>query len=570
LPCAGAAARADEAVVPESRRLPPGAPLAAIAAVGLVLAVLWPPEIDPRGLIAAGLVAALMLVLLAARPRGSCAPPPWTLLLLPPAAGALLLAACRSRALDEAAAAATLVVVGVLGRRLSAAPPWRRALLALVVVLATGAAARAAIQVHVSYPREAAALRAAGTEDTAGMEGRLLRGRPAGPFSLPAALGGFLSLSLPAALGASIGARGARTRLAAALAALLQIYALLLCRSLGALLAAGAGVVLALPILAPRRLRLAVPCALLLVAGAAAVVARSRPEIGGSPAADPLSLRAGNWGAAGRMILDHPLAGVGPGSFGTAYTRYRREGMNETRYAHNSYLQAAAGWGIWAAWPLAALAAAVARALLRAARERDAERLLCLAAGAGFLLHNLVDFTAFLPGVALPAALVIGLGLSARAGPDRPGPGGPRTPRARAALLAAALLAAALAAHAVAAGRSALLLRAAQDAARDGQVDRAADLARAAAAVRPADPDPHAFLAQLVLNERMHDPRLRAEGRAAADRALRLDREAAILHYTRGLYHQAAGEIADAYRERHAARRLYPLKPLYAPQADTP
>src|SRR3989442_57758 len=46
-----------------------------------------------------------------------------------------------------------------------------------------------------------------------------------------------------------------------------------------------------------------------------------------------------------------------------------------------------------------------------------------LAAGAAFLVHNLVDFTAFLPGVAIPAAILIGLGFGpgdAAAPPERP------------------------------------------------------------------------------------------------------------------------------------------------------
>jgi hypothetical protein len=67
----------------------------------------------------------------------------------------------------------------------------------------------------------------------------------------------------------------------------------------------------------------------------------------------------------------------------------------------------------------------------------------------------------------------------------------------------------------------------------------------------------------MFLAHGMADPDLRAAGERAAERVVGLDPEAAIGHYTRALYHQAAGEIAPAYRERRAAHLLYPLKPLY-------
>jgi hypothetical protein len=537
--------------------------MAGAAGLLLTLAVVLPPEIHPAGRIAVQVVAALALLLLAA--RGGCALPGSTLPLLPLAIAPLLAAACRSRAVDEAAAAATLLAAGLLGRRVAAGARSRRILVALLVVLATGAAVRAAIQHHVTYPRQAAELRAIGPEDVTGLRGRLERGRPSGPFSLPAALGGFLGLSLPAALVAAARSRRPGVRLAAGAAALLQGYALVLSRSIGALSAAAAGVALVLPLLAPRRPGRGLAGVALLALAGALLFARSRPEIGGPAGSRPSALRAGNWSAAVRMILDHPLAGTGPGSFGTVYTRYRRPGMNETRYAHNSYLQAAAGWGAWVALPLGLLLGCVATAARRAWLERDAERLPALAAGSGFLLHNLVDFTAYLPGVAIPAALIIGLGLGP--GGEAAAPAGTGARRRRLAGAAAALMAVCLSAHGVAAGRTAMLLDAALSAAAGGDLDRAAALARRAIASRPGDPEPHAFLAQLVLNERLHDPRLRAEGVAAAERALALDPEAAILHYTRALYHQAAGETAAAYRERYAAHRLYPLKPIYAPES---
>src|SRR5206468_5685323 len=95
-------------------------------------------------------------------------------------------------------------------------------------------------------------------------------------------------------------------------------------------------------------------------------------------------------------------------SFGTFYPRYMRPGMNETRYAHNSYLQVIAGWGVWAIVPMLGVLLAFARKLRESWRGRAGE-LPYAAAAASFLVHNLMDFTAFLPSVAIPGALLVGL-----------------------------------------------------------------------------------------------------------------------------------------------------------------
>ena len=117
--------------------------------------------------------------------------------------------------------------------------------------------------------------------------------------------------------------------------------------------------------------------------------------------------------------------------------------------------------------------------------------------------------------------------------------------------------------HAVIPCRAASLMATAQQRAQDGDVAGAARAARSASEVRPGDPDPQAFLAQLVLVHHMADPALRRSGEVAAERALCLDPEQAVLHHTRALYHAAAGEIAAAYREERRAHQLFPLKPEY-------
>ncbi len=338
----------------------------------------------------------------------------------------------------------------------------------------------------------------------------------------------------------------------------------MLTRSVGGLIAAAVSLALSLPVLAPRHRRLLlvlIPLAAAILAGTA-LVARG-PEMTG-PGADPLSLRAGNWRVALEMIRDHPLFGTGPGSFGTFYPRYMRPGSNETRFAHDSYLQIAAGWGVWTLVPLGAFLSTIA-SRLRAAWKRADPALVPLAAGASFLVHNFIDFTGFLPGVALPAAVLIGLGLPApgmRRDEDRSP--APLFRRCLVAAIVVVFLGLSFQTHGAATG-----VARARESALAGDVQEALEQARLAARLRPGDPAPHAFIAEWVLANASGDPSLRREGRLQAEQAVRLDPESAVQHFDLSLFLAADGEAAAAYRERFAAHRLFPLKDTYTlPVAD--
>ncbi|HEX9427533.1 MAG TPA: O-antigen ligase family protein [Candidatus Polarisedimenticolia bacterium] len=553
-------------------RLAPLSPVVVPIALLPVLAVAWPPELFPWSRVAVHLIALLGLFLAIFHegdPPSFISSPPWLSRwipgLLPFAGGAILSAACRSRAIDELSDALLLIVAGFLGWWTARRSGAKQAAALLMAALGCGVAVDAIVQHWVIYPSAASALRSSGGAGSAAILNVLEAGRPSGPFILPAALGGFLALSLPLTL-ALLGPGVDRARRAVLYLALAtQVYALVLTRSFGAVIALAAALLLALAIRKPRRrVAMAAVVVLLAVLGAGWFLVSRRLEVEAAAGNDPLSLRWGNWRAACMMIREHPFFGVGPGSFATAYPRFMHPGMNETRYAHNSYLQAAATWGLWIAAPVGAILLAFARRV-RAAGPDDPIGAGLLAAGASFLVHNLGDFTAWLPSLALPAGLLLGLatGLS---------PGAPEAARRRngrrAFLLSTVLAVAALdLRHQVNGARMRAALAAAADAAQHLDFDRALREARRAAALRPDDPEPHAFLAELILDRLPSQPLLVREGEVESDRALTLDPEAAILHYTRALYHQAAGESAAAYRERFAARKLYPEKSLYrAPQ----
>jgi hypothetical protein len=546
--------------------------LRALACALLALAVLRPPETYAwSGAVCSVLLAAAgCLAWLGA--EGPPLPPAWTAGLLPLALVAVTAASCRARAFDEAGAALTLILAALLGRALARDTSGRDTVARILAVLGSIAAVLAVLQHHVTYPELLRGLATAADPPSPYVIARLQGGRPSGPFTLPAALGGFFALTLPLTL-LLLRRRADRWQQGALLAAaVLQAYALVLTRSLGGLAAAAVSLVLSLPFLAPRRrgiLLAAVPLAAVAI-GFLFLQAR-RTEVD-APGGDPLLLRAGNWRAAAEMIRDHPLFGTGPGSFGTFYPRYLRPGMNETRYAHDSYLQVISGWGLWSIVPISGFLLAFATRLGRAWRRR-AEDLPFAAAGAAFLAHNLIDFTAFLPGVAIPSALLVGMSFrpgdpmaeetpeaSRRALNEARGPG---LAKARGALAAAAMIL--FLGHALLSARSEILLREARSAATDGHQEDALALARRASRTRRGDPVPRAFIAEWVLAHGMNEEALRREGERQAERAVRLDPESAILHHDRSLYFRAAGETAQAAREQFSAHLLFPLRETYRP-----
>jgi hypothetical protein len=543
--------------------------LRALAVALLVPAVLRPPETYAWS----GAVCAILLASagwLAWRSAdGAPLLPAWTAGLLPLAGASLLLSSCRARAFDEAGLVSTVVLAAILGKAIASDRRGREVVAGVLMALGAIAAVLAVLQAHVIYRQELQSLLEGPGQVSPYVLARLRDGRPAGPFTLPAALGGFFALTLPLTLSGarSLTGRGMRGVLVAS--ALLQAYALFLTRSIGGLAATAVSVSLSLPFLAARRRLLLLAAVVLVVLAAGAHFRHARSQEFGAPGGDPFLLRAGNWQAAAGMIHDHPLFGTGPGSFGTFYPRYMRPGMNETRYAHNSYLQVIAGWGVWTIVPLLGVLLALARRLRESWRGRGAE-LPYAAAAASFLAHNLMDFTAFLSSVAIPGALLFGLafrssetvpvGAVARP-PARTGRGAAPPVVLRAILLGAVLIA--FAGHSVVSALATDLLDRARAAAVEGSDLEALSLARRAGRARPSDPAPRAFVAEWVLAHGMNDGVLSLEGRSQAESAVRLDPESAILHYDLSLYMRAYRETGAAYREQWTAHLLFPLKQDY-------
>lgn len=196
----------------------------------------------------------------------------------------------------------------------------------------------------------------------------------------PGELGAFLVLPCLIAQ-ALIFRRTGRSRLLAALALALCLYAVALTQTLAALGALAAGSVLLWALLLPRRqsvLLFGGGAALALVLALGVAPLRDRIVAKGVQARSGdwnsvLTGRLDGWSAAALMFREHPWTGVGHGAYRPEYVPAMNELLDRGHQmypqhlqpvfanAHNEYLEAAAEWGIvgiaalaWALWVLLA------------------------------------------------------------------------------------------------------------------------------------------------------------------------------------------------------------------------
>ncbi|HTZ11601.1 MAG TPA: O-antigen ligase family protein, partial [Candidatus Margulisiibacteriota bacterium] len=101
------------------------------------------------------------------------------------------------------------------------------------------------------------------------------------------------------------------------------------------------------------------------------------------------------------IIRAFPWTGVGLGNFNLIHSRY----------SHNSYLQIWAEMGIFGLASFLWLIFAISREALKnmGSSSHKKEIAVLSAAGAAFLLHNLLDFSFFLPEVAFIWWVILGL-----------------------------------------------------------------------------------------------------------------------------------------------------------------
>jgi len=530
---------------------------------------LLPPETRGEALAGAALLVALLTLLLwPAVSRRSLAPSAVVI--------GLVLAAVSARAGAAPATAIEPVALVVLATAAgiaaaTAASDRRFASLVPGIAAAVGgaAAAHGIYQKLWGLERVATIVTADPTiPDAPAMLHKLEAGRAFAGFATPAALGGFLALTLPLAVAFAAGTRGARRALWIAAAAV-QLGGLAATASVTAAGSLAAASLLAFLLWRGSRVVLLAGLGTLLVLLAAVAMQRGAPLDPRDPQG-PWRQRTANWRAAWEVARDNPWLGVGPGAYAEAILAHRRPGDNEARHAHNLPLEIAAEVG----WPAAVLGSGVFFALflgpLWQARDDSVGpgRRAAAIGLASFALHNLADFTFAMPSILWTAAIL--RGIVARRSTMGGGLGllPPHRGFVDATALAAVIV---LAVTAALGGVAREFRREARAAAHLNEDGRALALAARAVSLAPWDIDAAVAFAAATLG-RGEPSRIPEETQSPAlepaERAVRLAPTRASARDLRARARLAVGDQAGALADWEQAARLDPGRPEYARARD--
>lgn len=118
-----------------------------------------------------------------------------------------------------------------------------------------------------------------------------------------------------------------------------------------------------------------------------------------------IEVRLDYWRATWRMILDYPLFGSGLGTFSSLYAQHKIPFAEETRMAHNNYLQVFSEMGILGVlsflWMWVAFLKAGWRKIKESSKKHEKALLLgCYVGVITFLINSFGYFCLYIPGIA--------------------------------------------------------------------------------------------------------------------------------------------------------------------------
>jgi tetratricopeptide (TPR) repeat protein/O-antigen ligase len=268
-------------------------------------------------------------------------------------------------------------------------------------------------------------------------------------FVNPNHLAGFLGLCSPVALGLALSARDRQDRALYGFMGVIAGVGVFMSLSRGGIVAFCAGCVFLFIFAATRRSRKlrrvalvqAMAAVVLVLAGYLAydTVIKELKTLGDVKAvAEEVKIRS--WAGTLPMMADHPVVGIGRGAYATVYPRYKTVEANRTfHHPENGVLQNMVEWG-----PLVGILFVglfLLAFLLALARARQSYSMGgCLAGIFIVSLHNLVDFSLEVGGVAMSFVIVMGILAASpftHAGVPRPAETRPRLGRLTAVVLPA-------------------------------------------------------------------------------------------------------------------------------------
>jgi O-antigen ligase len=117
--------------------------------------------------------------------------------------------------------------------------------------------------------------------------------------------------------------------------------------------------------------------------------------------------RVDYWKTSITIIREHPL-GVGLAEFGNSYSKYKEASSEETRNAHNGFLQIGVEAGIFGLISYLWLTFCFLQKGWRVAKERD-DLLGYYLGGFSFFVHSSLDFDLYIPGISSLTFLFLGM-----------------------------------------------------------------------------------------------------------------------------------------------------------------